>query len=406
MEEDRLRTDRVRQEITTAGLDALLCQGSSHVLMLTGYAPVLGQSFVLFPAKGEPVLLVPTAEEPFARQGWCTDVRTYESAALARHVSVLDAVRPILEAIISDRGLDAASFGCEETSAMVPASYSQVGFPSAGMIATLRQAFPRAQFIDAAPILRLLQATLTPREVERLAKAVDVAMLGFEAARGHVQAGSNESTIAAAAEAAIQSSGRKKGVGRVLAFAHVMSGARAALAYEPFNLTSDRVIRPGDPVLVQLEVYADGFWSEATRTYFAGEPGAEGRRIYEACREAQRQALQAIHAGVAASDVDKVARDYLARGGFEQNFRHGLGHGVGFQAISHLQPPELYPGSTDTILEDMVFNVEPGVYVHGWGGIRINDTVRCRTRDAVVLTEMIPRDLDYAIVSRRARAVA
>lgn len=406
MEEDRLRTERVRQEITSAGLDALLCQVSSNILMLSGYAPVLGQSFVLFPSKGDAALIVPAAEEALARQGWCADVRTYEDASLSQHLSVLDAVRPILEAAISERGLDAGSIGCEETSAMVPVSYSQVGFPSAGTFEMLRQAFPRAQFIDAAPLLWLLQAAKTPREVQRLAKAVSVAALGFEAARAQVQAGANESTVAAAAESAVQSAGRKKGVQRVLAFAHVMSGSRSALAYQPFNLTNDRVIQPGDPVLLQLEVYADGFWSEVTRTYFAGEPGAEGRRIYQACLEAQKQAILAIRDGVAASDVDKVARDYLTRDGFGQYFRHGLGHGVGFQPISHLHPPQLYPGSTDTLLTDMVFNVEPAVYVHGWGGVRINDTVRCRPGDAVVLTEAIPRDLDDAIVPRRERAVA
>ncbi len=406
MEEDRLRTEHVRSEITSAGLDALLCQVSSNVLMLTGYAPVLGQSFVLFPAKGDPTLIVPSAEEALARQGWCADLRTYENATLSQYRSVLDAVRPILEAAISERELDRGSIGCEETSAMVPVSYSQVGFPSAGTFEILRQEFPRAQFIDAAPLLRLLQAPKTPREVQRLAKAVEVATLGFEAARDRVQAGANESAVAAAAESAIQSAGRKRGVQRILAFAHVMSGSRSALAYQPFNLTIDRVIQSGDPVLLQLEVYADGFWSEVTRTFFAGEPGAEGRRIYQACLEAQNQAIQSIRDGVAASDVDRVARDYLTRDGFGQHFRHGLGHGVGFQPISHLHPPQLYPGSTDTLLTDMVFNVEPGVYVHGWGGVRINDTVRCRPGDAVVLTEAIPRDLDHAIVRRRARAAA
>lgn len=403
MEEDRLRTDRVRQEITTAGLDLVACQLSPHVLMLTGYAPVLGQSFVVFPARAEPALIVPAAEEALARQGWVKDVRTYTTGSLSQYVSVLDAARPVLRAIVRERALESASFGYEGTNEMVPCSYSQVGFPSAGMVEMLRQAFPRAQFVDLSPVLRLLRAEKTPRETQQLCKAVEVAALGYHAARDQVQIGKNESTIASATEAAIQAAGRKKGVERVLAFAHVMSGARSALAYEPFNITNDRVIQAGDPVLVQLEVYADGYWSEVTRTYFAGDPGAEGRRIYEACLQAQEQAIHAIHDGVAASDVDKIARDYLGRDGFGPCFRHGLGHGLGFQAISHFQPPRLYPGSTDTLLTDDVFNVEPGVYVHGWGGVRINDTVRCRSQGADVLTQMIPRDLQYAIVVQHVR---
>jgi Xaa-Pro aminopeptidase len=267
-----------------------------------------------------------------------------------------------------------------------------------------RGEFPRAQFVDEDALLRVLEATKTPREAREMSRAVEIAALGFERARDATRAGAYEATIAAAAEAAIQAAGRRKGAERILAFAHVMSGSRSALAYQPFNLTNDRAIQPGDPVLVQLEVYADGFWSEITRTYFAGDPGAEGRRIYEACLQAQENAVLTVRDGVAASDVDKAARDYLTRDGFGQYVRHGLGHGVGFQAISHLHPPRLSPTSTDTVLTDMTFNVEPGVYVHGWGGVRINDTVRCRPRGADVLTEMIPRDLRYAIVPGVARA--
>lgn len=404
MEEDRLRTDRVRQEIASAGLDVVVSQLSPNVLMLTGYAPVLGQSFAVFPRNGEPVLIVPEAEEPFARQGWCTDIRRYQTGTLSQYVGVIDAVRPILQAVMAEKGLEAASIGYEGTSAMVPASYSQVGFPSAGTFDMLRDAFTRAQLVDVAPVLELLQAAMTPREVQKLCTAVEIAALGFQGARPRVEPGQNESTVASAAEAAIQAAGRKKGADRVRAFAHVMSGSRSALAYQPFNLTNDRIIQPGDPVLLQLEVYAAGFWCEMTRTFFAGEPGAEGRRIYEACLAAQHQAIDAIRDGVAASDVDMIARDYLGRDGFGPWFRHGLGHGVGFQAISHLHPPRLYPGSTDTLLTDMVFNVEPSVYVHGWGGIRINDTLRCRPQGADVLTAIIPRDLNYAIVVRRARA--
>lgn len=404
MEEDRLRTDRVRREIVTADLDAVICQLSPHVLMLTGYAPILGQSFVVFPARGEPGLIVPDAEAPDARKGWCTDVRTYQTSSLAGDVSVLDAVKPVLQALLADRGLAAAAIGYEGSSEMVPCSYTQVGFPSAGLVEALQTALPRANLVDVSPILRVLGAALTPREVQRLAIAVAIGALGCEAARDRVQVGANESTIASAAEAAVQAAGRKKGAERVRAFAHVMSGARSALAYQPFNVTNDRVLQAGDPVVVQLEVYADGFWSEITRTYFAGDPGAEGRRIYEACLEAQRKAIAAIHDGAAASDVDQVARDYLQEGGFGQCFRHGLGHGVGFQAISHHQPPRLSPGSTDTLLSDEVFNVEPGVYVHGWGGVRINDTVRCRPQDAVVLTDQIKRELSDAIVPQRKRA--
>ena len=401
MQEDVERARRIRQEIASAGLDAALGQLSSHVLMMTGYAPVLGQSFVLFPASGEPTLVVPEAEASLARQGWCPDIRIYHVDALNSEDDFVDVVCPVLTTVAAERGLAAATIGFEGGSDMVPASYTQVAYPASGTLAMYHRAMPRAQFVDFTPIFKLLQSTKSPREVQRLRVAADIAALGVEAARERVRVGVGEPAVAAAAEAAIQAAGRAKGVERVLPFAHVMSGARSALAYQAFNLTSQRTIQAGDPVLLQLEVYADGYWAEVTRTFFAGDPGAEGRRIYAASLAAQALAFQAIHDGVAASDVDAAARDYLTADGFGPCFRHGLGHGVGFQAISPGQPPRLHPGSTDTLLTDMVFNVEPGVYVHGWGGVRINNTVVVTPRRADILTQ-IPSDLAWAIVPQRA----
>jgi Xaa-Pro aminopeptidase len=401
--EDRQRIDRIRQELATGGLDALLCQLGPHVLMLSGYAPVLGISFALFPLRGEIGLVVPLAEESCARQGWVRDVRTYEIGA-GGTTSILDSAMPVLQTLIADRGLNGATIGYEGSAEMVPASYTQVGFPPVRLLAACQHLFPRARFVDVAPLLDVLQAWKSTREVECIRMAAEVAAMGIEAGREKVQVGNREAAVAAAVEGAIQLAGRARGVGRVQGFAHVMSGARSALAYHPFTLTTDREIQPSDPVLVQLEVYADGYWAEVTRTFFAGEPGAEGRRIYEACLEAQSRAIQAVRDGAAAADVDAAARDYLTRDGFGQLFRHGLGHEVGFQAISHLQPPRLDPRSTDTLRTGMVFNIEPGVYVHGWGGVRVNDVAVCQRDQAEILTAGIPRDLTYAIVPQRRRA--
>lgn len=284
MEIDRARVDRVQTEISTASLDALICQIAPHVLMLTGYAAVLGQSFAVFPARGEPAVIVPEAELPFARESWCPDVRPYHSTVLDSHQRVLDLIRPHLSAIIAERGLSSARFGVEGSSPMVPASYSQVGFPSAGLLHALRDLFPSAGLVDVGPLLAWLQAQKTEPELARLRRAYDLAALAFEAARGAIQDGAAEAAVAAAALSAVEVRGRQGGATRVLPFVHVMSGPRAGLAYEAFNLTGDRALCFGDPVLVQLEIYADGFWSEMTRTFFVGNPGAEGARIYETHR--------------------------------------------------------------------------------------------------------------------------
>jgi Xaa-Pro aminopeptidase len=397
MDVDWERVEQVRGELTSRGLDGLVCQLSSHLLMLTGYAPVLGQSLVVFPVRGDPIVIVPKDEEEFAREGWWSEVRPYESAVLDASRSALDLARPLLHAALDERGLRAATIGYEGSAAMVPASYSQVGFPNAALVADLRAACPDARLVDVGRELSRLQAFKTPREIEGMRRAADIAALLFEGARGAIRDRATEAGVAAGALAAGQSRGRHYGVSRLLPFVHVMSGPRAERAYQAYNLTADRTMYLGDPVLVQVEVYADGFWSEVTRTFFVGNPRAEGARIYETCLEAQALAIDAVRPGVPAASVDRVARDYLAGSGFGTAFRHGTGHGVGFQAISHLQPPRIAPGSPDTLAEGMTFNLEPAVYLHGWGGCRINDTVVVRPDRAEVLTP-IPRDLGWAIV--------
>lgn len=397
MEMDRERVRRAREMLASARLDAVVCALSNNVLMLSGYAPVLGQSILVFPAEGDAVLVVPEDEIGFAREGWWSDIRAYGSNVLKADSTDLDLARPIVRKAIADLGLASARFGYEGSWSMVPASYSQVGFPGAALIEALREAATGGDFVDVSPLLALQGAAKTAPEVERMKRAADVAAVAFERARSAIRDGATEASVAAAAQAEAQIRGRHYGITRLLPFVHVMSGPRSEKAYQAYNLTADRVIVQGDPVLVQVEMYADGFWSEVTRTFFVGTCGPEGARIYETCLEAQQLAFDTVRTGVAAAEVDRRARAYIAGAGFSPAFRHGTGHGVGFQAISHLHPPRVAPESTDTIQEGMTFNVEPAIYLHGWGGCRVNDTVVARADGAEIITR-IPRDLNWAVV--------
>lgn len=406
MQGDRERIEWVRPRINSAGCDAFLCCINSHVVMLTGYAPVLGQSFVLFPEHGEPCLVVPESELSLARRGFIQDVRTYSDAGFGNLQPFYSLAGPVIATAADELGVANGRIGYEGSTTMGVSSYTQVSFPSHGTIEAYRISLPGARLIDVSPVLSVMMARKTRAEQRMLRVANKIAGLGYLAARQAIVPGTRESDVAAQVIAAIEALGRDRGADRVEAYCHVMSGSRSAEAYKPFNLTSTRQICTGDPVVVQLEVYADGYWAEVTRTLFADDPGPEGRRFYEACLAAQQKALATIRNGVAAEEVDRAARDYLAVDGLNTFFKHGTGHGVGFQAISHLAPPRLEPGSTDTLLTDMVCNVEPAVYIHGWGGVRINDTVVVTENGYQLLTRDIPRDLAWAIcqpkVKRRA----
>jgi len=171
------------------------------------------------------------------------------------------------------------------------------------------------------------------------------------------------------------------------------------LAYRAFNLTSNAIIRQGDTVTVQMEIAINGYWAELTRTFFAGTISSEWSKAHQACFMAQNAALKLILGGAMARDVDRVARYIMERAGFGEYFKHGLGHGFGFQAINHAAIPELHPASDAVLRSGMVHNMEPAVYIEGNGGIRLNDNVVVHADGNEVLSSQLPRDLDWLVVT-------
>ena len=396
MEADTLRLEMVRQKMQETGMDAMLCRLPHNVLMLTGYAPVLGNSFVLFPLEGNPVLIVPKSEEEMARQGWVTDVRPFETTTLRHIGTVAEAVEPMLAQIAREKRLLNASVGFEHEYGMVPASYSQFGVTSPGTTQLFQECFGDAEWKPADEHLEELQAVLTPREIEVVRTANLIAAEAMHSAKNVIRSGLRECDVAGfATKAALAMGHRLETVGRVLAFPHILSGPRAEHAFQPFGLTTGREIETGDTVLVQLEVYVDGLWAEITRTFLVEKPSAVQRDAYEACLEAMERARAAERAGVSGSEVDRAARITLTRRGYGDAFRHGLGHGVGFQAISHERQPRLHPASLDILRSGMIHNIEPAVYMSGFG-IRINDDILVTDSGTEQLTPL-ETDLDWAI---------
>jgi Xaa-Pro aminopeptidase len=161
----------------------------------------------------------------------------------------------------------------------------------------------------------------------------------------------------------------------------IASGPRGAFAH---GKPSKRKIKSGDFIVMDFGVCTEGYHSDMTRTVFVGTPTAEDRRRYRAVYEAQRRALEAAVAGVETSEPDKVARTILSKFGLDRNFTHGLGHGVGMDVH---EKPRLFFAGKEKLFPGMVFTIEPGIYIEGWGGIRIEDTVILTKKGPVPLTK-------------------
>jgi len=214
-------------------------------------------------------------------------------------------------------------------------------------------------------IVQELRKVKDEKEVKLLRKAAELTSLGMKVAYETVKAGLKEYDAAAEIEYAM----RKKGSGGTAFETIVASGACSAF---PHGGCSDKVIRNGDLVVVDIGAAYKWYCSDMTRTLAAGKASEKQKRLYEIVKQAQDRAFEALKPGIRAKDVDAAARQTIADAGYGEYFVHGLGHGVGLEVH---EPPTLSPDSEDVLAAGNMVTVEPGVYLVGYGGIRIEDTV-------------------------------
>ena len=177
-------------------------------------------------------------------------------------------------------------------------------------------------------------------------------------------AGHTESDVARACEARIRELGAEPSFPPIIA-----AGENGAL---PHAEPGDREIGPGELVVFDMGAELDGYCSDGTRTFATGDPGEEAREVYDLVLAAQLAALAAIRVGASGKEVDAVAREMIAEAGHGDHFGHGLGHGVGLEVH---ESPRLATTSDDELREGNVVTVEPGIYLPGRFGVRIEDLV-------------------------------
>ncbi len=213
-------------------------------------------------------------------------------------------------------------------------------------------------------------------EVERITRAAELTVAAFEYALGLITPGATEAGLALEIEYFMRSNGADG-----VAFAPIVaSGPNAS---KPHAVASTREIGTGDLVVLDIGARFDGYCADMTRTVAVGKATERQREIYEAVLEAQETALSQIRGGLRASDADALARKSLEASGLAEEFSHGLGHGVGLEVH---EMPSVGPRSRDTILSGSVITVEPGVYVPGFAGVRIEDLVVVDDGGSTLLT--------------------
>jgi Xaa-Pro aminopeptidase len=221
-----------------------------------------------------------------------------------------------------------------------------------------------------------LRSTKEPEELKSITKAIELADAVFEQAKAMIRPGITEREIAWEIEKNL----RQKGSEGIPFEIIVASGRNSAL---PHARPTEKTIRSGEPVLIDMGARIGGYCSDLSRTLFLGKADKTFQEIYNIVLKAQTTAIERIESDMDASQADQLARIVIEQAGYGDAFGHGLGHGVGL-AVHEF--PRLGLSSSDSLADGIVFTIEPGIYLVGQGGVRIEDMVVLKNGKARVLT--------------------
>ena len=345
----------------------------------------MAASLAVMTADGRTGVIIPADELEIATATSAAELISYQPETLDRLTTPAEALIAPLRSLLQRLVLSGRTVGTDlEGGSHAVAYQSQHRFRTS--IETLLQhALPGVKIQPAGYLLARLRSIKTPSELANLRRAATLASAGFLAAEQAIQVGRREDQVAADIEAAF-STVALNGFERGRGYFFCMSGPNAAKAAGAYARTRARVLEAGDLVMIHANTVGDGLWTDITRTYVAGQPTSHQQRMFDAVATAREAALQAVAPGAAAKEVDEAARSSLTRASFGPEFKHPVGHGVGFSAADPNALPRLHPLSPDILAPGMTFNIEPAIYIKDVGGIHHCDVVACTEAGAEVLT--------------------
>ncbi|GAX56078.1 aminopeptidase P family protein [Streptomyces olivochromogenes] len=335
------RMRRAAEAAADAGLDGVLIAPGPDLVWLTGYRPVETERLTLLVLRAgqDPVLVVPTLEAPDAAaaapmltlRDWTDGKDPYAAAA----------------SLVGSEG----RFGVSDNSWALH-------------LLGLQRRLPDTRYVALTEALPMLRAVKDAAEVARLAEAGAAADAAYEEIRKVPFAGRGEADVAADLAELLRHFGHSQ-----VDFTIVASGPNGA---NPHHEAGERVIERGDMVVLDFGGLKHGYGSDTSRTVHVGEPDLEERRVHDVVRAAQEAGVAAVRPGAACQDVDRAARAVITEAGYGEYFIHRTGHGIG---VTTHEPPYMIEGEELPLVPGMCFSVEPGIYLPGRFGVRIEDIV-------------------------------
>ena len=377
------RLARAQAGIAVSGLGALLAGVGPDLVYLAGYdaKPLERLTMLVMPASGRATLLVPRLETAPARAcpgvaGGYVDLETWEE--------IEDPVDRVVDLVGRGTGAGSSRPGTGDRVAVSDRLWAL-------HLLRLQGALPDAAFVSASLVLRDLRIVKDADEIGLLRLAAQAAdRVIWEIAHGRL-VGRTEADVAREVRSRLIAEGHDRAD-----FAIVGSGPNSA---SPHHEASERVIRAGEPIVLDIGGPYGGYGSDTTRTIWVtgGDatrgPDDEFLRLYAVLRAAQAEATHAVRPGIACERIDLVARELISAAGHGAHFFHRTGHGIGLEGH---EDPYIVAGNREPLQPGMAFSVEPGIYLAGRYGARIEDIVICGEDGPIVLNQL---DRDLLVVT-------
>lgn len=360
------RADKVIEGMKEGGAEALILFPGTDIAYYTGFPIGMSERLnaALIPFDGDPVFIVNELEKELrGMKPWITDVDVW-----LEHEDPVVIMAENMERL----GLGGAVVGLAENAPW-------------GWVIRLQALLPGVHFVDATSYLAYGRMVKTDQELDWMRMACAITDRALESSFEQLHTGMTEKELAATISASLRSQGGEAG------FMGVLFGEKAAL---PHGRTGDAELKPGDGILVDMGTRIHGYASDLTRTVFYGEPTERQREIYGIVKEANQAAYDAVKPGVTCGALDGVARTVISDAGYGDYFIHRLGHGIGLDVHEH---PYIVRNSELELEPNMAFTIEPGIYIVGEVGVRVEDSVVCTEEGCERLTRMSRELASYPV---------
>lgn len=334
--ESKERLERLRRKMVEEGFQCFLISKSKNVLYLTGFS----EGFLILPETGDPQLFV-------------SPLGIEEAKERAKGCQIIE-LRP------GERIFERVAAWLADTKAR-KVFFDGLEFQFAQLLKERLE----LELKDGMGYLWNLRKVKDEGEIEKIAYACKLASLGMKALRESLRIGVEERFLAAIAEFEM----RRKGSDGTAFSTIVASGPRGAM---PHAVASSRAIQEGDVLVVDLGATVEGYASDMTRTFLLPRASEKAIELLDIVERAQNKAFEGLKSGISGKEADSIARDIITKAGYGEKFIHSLGHGVGLEVH---EPPSLSQQETEILKEGYVVTVEPGIYIKGFGGFRVEDTV-------------------------------